>query len=150
MQIDQAHFQFKLLSDRIASNDRPAFLPHEIDEYLNLAVINFIKLRYGVDRLNASKLGFEKNQKSIEELSSLHIKSPEVQPEIYPITNLYNQQGLYEFRLNDLGNNINGQYFRYLFLTKLELKIKKGNCFKTIDVKSWQIDDTKTHFTVSS
>lgn len=136
MQIDQAHFQFQLLSDRIASNDRPDFNPAEIDEFLNLATINFIKLRYGVDRINASKLGFEKNQKSIEELATLHIKSPEIQPEIYPIPNAYNQQGLYEFKLNDLGNNINGQYFRYLFLTKLELKIKKGNCIKTIDVKN--------------
>jgi hypothetical protein len=34
-----------------------------------------------------------------------------------------------------------------LFLTKCELTIVKGNCYKTIDHKNWQIDDRKTKLT---
>jgi hypothetical protein len=154
MLIDQAHYQIRLLVDRLASNDRPDFLDSEIDEAYNMAHMEFIKTRYNIDKsvfTDKSRLmntlGFETNQKRIDELASIHVKSPEVQPAITPII-LGN--GLYEFRLNDLGNNINGQYFRYLYLTKIVLTIKKGNCLKTIDGLVWQIDNRKTSYSASS
>lgn len=137
MRIDQMHYNFELELDRVASNDRPDFMPWEIDEYLNKAIWKFVKTRYGISQ---QKFGFETNQKRIDELASLHIKSPEVQPPVVPIS-LGN--GRWEVRLSSLGNNINGQYFRYLFLTAAEVVIRKGKCTKKIRHTQWQIDDRK-------
>ncbi len=145
MRVHQLHYNFKLELDRVASNDRPDLMPWEIDEYLNKAIFKFIKTRYSYNEV--SKLGFETTQKRIDELSSLHIKSPEVQPPIIPL-NLGN--GRYELNLNLLGNNLNGQHYRYLFLTKAFVTIRKGNCVKTIDNYMWQIDDVKTRFNCPS
>jgi hypothetical protein len=144
MRIDQMHYNFELELDRVASNDRPDFMPWEIDEYLNKAIWKFVKTRYGISQ---TKFGFETNQKRIDELSSLHIKSPEVQPPVIPI-NLGN--GRWEVRLSSLGNNLNGQYFRYLFLTAAEVVIRKGNCTKKIRHTSWQTDDRKLSLTEPS
>jgi len=141
MRIEQMHYQFKLGLDRVASNDRPDFMPWEVDEYLNKGAFLFLKERYSIH--NETKSGFETNQKRISELTSLHIKSPEVQPAVVPI-NLGN--GLYEVRLNELGNNISGQYFRYLFLTKGIIKISKDNCTKIVRHTSWQSDDVKNTY----
>ena len=140
MRIEQAHYQFELLYDRVASNDRPDFMPWEKDEFLNSAQWTFLEQRYKLSKL---RTGFEVDQMTISELSNLHIKSPELQPSITTI-NLGN--GKYEVRLDDLGNNINGQYFRYLFLTKASITIKKGDCTKKIRLKIHQTDDSKTTF----
>lgn len=143
MRIEQAHYQFELLYDRVASNDRPDFMPWEKDEFLNSAQWIFLEDRYKLSKL---RQGFEVDQLTISELSNLHIKSPELQPAVLPI-DLGN--GKYEVRLNELGNNINGQYFRYLFLTKAELTIRKGTCTKKVRVKLHQTDDVKTTFNQS-
>jgi hypothetical protein len=140
MRIEQAHYQFELLWDRVASNDRPDFMPWEKDEFLNNAQWLFLEDRY---QLNKLRKGFEVDQLTISELSNLHIKSPELQPVVTPI-NLGN--GRYEVRLDDLGNNINGQYFRYLFLTKAEITIIKNGCSKKVRLKLHQTDDLKTTF----
>jgi len=134
------HYKFELGLDRVASNDRPDFMPWEIDEYLNDAIWIFLKERYSIDR---NKNGFEVNQLVISELSNLHIKSPELQPSVTPL-NLNN--GVYEVPLNLLGDNINGQYFRYLFLTKAEATISKNNCTHKVRVKFYQTDDRKNTF----
>lgn len=140
MRIEQMHYNFKLGLDRVASNDRPDFMPWEIDEYLNNAIWVFLKNRYNLDE---TRKAFEVNQYRISELSNLHIKSPELQPAVTPIS-LGN--GRYEVRLNDLGNNINGQYFRYLFLTSAKATIRKDLCTKKITVNLYQTDDNKTYF----
>lgn len=140
MRIEQMHYNFKLGLDRVASNDRPDFMPWEIDEYLNNAIWKFLKDRY---KLNEAKDAFEVNQFRMSELSNLHIKSPELQPAITPLDL---GDGKYEVRLNDLGNNIDGQYFRYLFLTKAEVLIRKGNCTKKARIDLYQTDDIKTYF----
>lgn len=140
MRIEQAHYQFMLLANKVASNDRPHFMPWEIDEFLDNAQWIFLKNNYEIDKL---RNGFEIDQHTISELSNLHIKSPELQPPVIPI-NLGG--GLYEVRLNELGNNINGQYFRYLFLTKGYVTIRKDNCEKKIRIKIQQSDDFKTSF----
>jgi hypothetical protein len=144
MRIDQMHYNFELELDRVASNDRPDMMPWEIDEYLNKGIWKFVKTRYGISQ---QKFGFETNQKRIDELSSLHIKSPEVQPPVIPIQL---GDGRWEIRLNSLGNNINGQYFRYLFLTAAEVVIRKGNCTKKIRQTQWQMDDRKSMLTQPS
>lgn len=140
MRIEQMHYKFELGMDRVASNDRPDFMPWEIDEYLNSAIWEFLKDRY---KLDETRSAFEVDQFTMSELSNLHIKSPELQPAV-TATDLGN--GRYEVRLNDLGNNINGQYFRYLFLTKAEITIRKDNCTKKITVNLHQTDDDKTYF----
>jgi len=144
MRIEQMHYNFELGLDRVASNDRPDFMPWEIDEYLNNAILLFLKKRYKLDQ---ARKAFEVDQFRMSELANLHIKSPELQPAITP-TDLGN--GLYEVRLNDLGNNINNQYFRYLFLTKAEITITKGTCTKKIRVNLHQTDDNKTFFSQPS
>lgn len=140
MRIEQMHYQFELGLDRVASNDRPDFLPWEIDEYLNNAIWEFLKDRY---KLDEARKAFETNQFRISELANLHIKSPELQPAIIP-NDLGN--GKYEVRLNDLGDNISGQYFRYLFLTKAEITIQRDNCIKKTILHLHQTDDEKTFF----
>jgi len=148
MLIDEMHYQFKLVWDRVDSNDRPDFQPWEIDNFLNQAIDTFIKTRYNFDKFvmqgrTGQEIGFETNQFRIDELASLHIKSPELQPEIVPANVVDN---VYEFKLNDLGNNIDGQYFRYMFATKIIVKVTKNNCIKYIDAYNWQIDDKKSLF----
>lgn len=148
MLIDQMHYEFDLMYDRVASNERADIIAQQKDAFLNQAIDIFVKTRYNFDKFlvqgkSPQEVGFETNQYRIDELASLHIKSPELQPEITPASVV---DDVYEFRLNDLGNNINGQYFRYLFTTKIVLKVKKENCIKYIDGYNWQIDDRKTHF----
>ena len=152
MLIDQMHYEFDLLYDRVDSNDRPDFKPWEKDAFLNQAIDIFVKTRYNFDKFvpqgkTGQEIGFESNQVRIDELASLHIKSPEVQPEILPLRVTDN---VYEFSLNSLGNNINGQYFRYMFATKIVAKITDGKCIKYVDVYNFQIDDRKTSFNASS
>lgn len=142
------HYEFKLLYDRVASNDRPDFMPWEVDAFLNQAIDIYVKTRTNFDKFimqgkTGQEIGFESTQFRIDELSSLHIKSPEVQPEILPDNVIDN---VYEFKLNSLGNNINGQYFRYMFATKIVLKIKKNGCSKYITGLIWQTDDSKNTF----
>lgn len=145
MRIQEMHYKFDLWLDRVASNDRPDFMPWEKDDYINTAIWLFIKERYGI--ASQTVRGFETDEARIDQLKTLHIKSPELQPAITPI-NLGN--GRYEFRLNSLGNNISGQYFRYLFLTDGVIKIRKDGCTKNIGLTQWQIDDDKTAFNASS
>jgi len=145
MRIDQMHYNFLIGLDRVASNDRPDLMPWEIDEYLNKAILAFIKSRYSMN--DQIRRGFETDQSRIDALASLHIKSPQLQPPVIPTIA---SPGVYEVRLNTLGSNVSGQYFRYLFMTKLRVKIKKDNCEKTIDATNWQIDDGKTLYNMPS
>jgi hypothetical protein len=138
MLINEMHHRFEQEVDRISTQDRPDFLPNEIDDYLNKAIWIFLKDRYGF--INKVKQGFETNQERIDNLRNLHIKSPQVQPEI-AVVDLGN--GYYEARLNTLD-------FRYLFLTDATVKIEKDGCTKAIGHKLWQVDDIKTIYSDSS
>ena len=152
MLIDQMHDEFDLLYDKGDSNDRPNFQPWEKDHFLNQAIDKFVKTRYNFDKnvpqgRTGQEIGFESNQFRIDELASLHIKSPELQPEITPVNTV---DGVYEFSLNSLGDDIDGQYFRYMFATKIVVKITDGKCVKYVDAYNFQIDDRKTSFNASS
>lgn len=146
MLIDEMHFRFNLGLDRVASQDRPDMYPNEIDNYLNRAILEFIKDRYGFSTVSSRTKGggsttrnfggFETNQERISNLMTLHIKSPNVQPAVSPVNNV---DGIYEVRLSSLLN-------RYLFLTSAKVKISKDGCSKTVDHKNWQIDDMKNTF----
>lgn len=145
MKIQEMHYNFKLEANYVDSFDRIDFEPYEIDQYLNKAIWLLLKDRYRFDV--KIKKGFETDQSRIDELKTLHVKSPELQP---PITPIDLSNGLYEIRLNQLGNNINGQYFRYLFYTKGRIKAEKDGCFKYINIHIFPSDDNHTVFTDAS
>lgn len=146
MLIDQLHYNVKLEAERVDSQDKIDLEPVEIDAYLNKAIWVYLKERYSV-LPDKPKRGFETDQMRISQLSSLHIKSPHVQPPLQPVLL---QDGLYEVRLNDLGNNIDGQYFRYLFLTDGYIKGIKDGCTKMIGLKHHQVDDSNTIYTAAN
>lgn len=139
------HYEFDLEMDRVSSHDRPYFTPWEKDSYLNKAIFKFLKDRYGYD--NRIKRGFETDQARISQLSSLHIKSPELQPPVRPEQL---RDGYYELRLNSLGEDINGQFFRYLYLTDITVLARKGACTKYIGASLKQTDDMDTVYNVAS
>ena len=141
MKIDEMHVEFKFQYDKVDSYDRRNLFPWEIDSFLNRAITLFLKERYDVDK--SKKRGFETDQKRISDLATLHIKSPELQPYVVP-TSIGN--GRYEVNLNQLGNDINGSYYRYLFLTKALVEIEKDNCVKLCEVTLYQIDDRKNTY----
>jgi hypothetical protein len=142
MRIDEMHYNFRLLSDKVDSQDRRNFTPWEVDMLLWLATMSVVKSRYDVSKSTAR--GFETDQKRITDLSNLHIKSPELQEPLVPI---YLGEGRYELNLNELGNNINnGGYYRYLFLTKAIAEIKKNGCTKLCEVTLQQIDERRTKY----
>lgn len=141
MKIQQMHYNFKLELDRVDSLDRPDFYPWQVDEYLNKAILLFAKQRYKVDP--RIRKGFETDQARISELANLHIKSPGLQPPVAPIKL---SDGLYEVRLDDLGNDIDGQYFRYMYMTEAYVKARKDGCTKNIGLTLWQSDDDSTMY----
>lgn len=145
MKIDQMHYNVRLEKDAIDGMSRADFETWEIDEYLNKAIWIFLKQRFGYDP--TVKKGFETDQNRIAQLSTLHIKSPEVQPAITPI-DLGN--GIYELRLNALGRNIDGQYFRHLFLTDGYITAKKDNCTKTIPLTRSRTGSLETQYNDAS
>lgn len=132
MKIREMHHRFEQEIDRISTQDRPDFLPNERDDYLNKAVWVFLKDRY--DILNNKRQGFETNQRRIDNLRNLHVKSPQTQDFIVPIDL---GSGSYEVQLKDLK-------YRYLFLTDVYTEIEKDGCTKFAGMKQWQTDDIKT------
>lgn len=133
MLIDEMHFRFNKGLDRVASQDRPDFYPNEIDDYLNRAILEFIKDRYG---FNQKKQGFETSQERISNLMNLHIKSPGPQPALTP-TEI--SSGIYELQLSQLA-------YRYFVLTYARVVIEKNNCTHSIDATNWHIDDSKNMY----
>ena len=114
MLIDEMHYVFELGLDRVASQDRPDMYPNEKDNYLNRAIAEFVKDRYGFVE-SQRKLGFETDQERISNLTNLHIKSPVLQPALTPI-DLGN--GQYELRLSSLLHRY--MFFFCLFHTRTE------------------------------
>jgi hypothetical protein len=142
MLIDEMQYEFKLRKDRVDSGDKVDFEPWEIDSFINNAQWWFLKDRYSIEPVR--KKGFETDQIRISQLDTLHVKSPHLQPGLTPTLI---QDGVYEVRLNDLGDNINGQYFRYLFLTDGYIQAEKNACTKFISMDYLQSDDSLTTYT---
>ena len=146
MKIDRMHYLFKLWYDKLDSKEKPDLLPWMIDEFLNAAALKFLFDRYELKP--SIQRGFETDQTRISQLSSLHVKSPELQPLLIP--NLLSE-GLYELNLNELGNNINGQYFRYMFATNVYAIIRNKKCTKIVNsCSTLQTDDILTTYNDSS
>ena len=131
MSIQELHYDFKFKVDKVDSLQNENFLPAEIDWILNEAVAIYIKQRFGTN--NSKKIGFEGDQKRIQDLKSLHIKCPtNIQPAVVPILV---STGVYELRLSQLT-------FDFLFLTRGSALASKTNCGqRVISLKEVQNDD---------
>ena len=79
MNISQMHQAFKLELDKSNALEYPAYLPEEIDFWLNKSIKTFVKTRYS--GFNIKKQGFEESQKRIDDLRSL-VKEDQLVPVI--------------------------------------------------------------------
>lgn len=133
MTIEELHYDLKYKLDKVDSLDTDNILPAEIDWILNEAINLFVKQRY--DKNNPKKLGFEGNQKRIDDLKTLVIKSPSQQPAVVPV-NVGNNT--YEVKLSSLN-------YEYLFLVRLTTKLNKTNCgYKVVSPEESEHDDLNT------
>lgn len=134
MTIEELHYDLKYKLDKVDSLDTDNLLPAEIDWILNEAISLFVKQRY--DRNNFKKLGFEGNQKRIDDLKTLVIKSPTSSQPGIPVQQI--GPNMYELILSNFN-------YDYLFLIRLSVKIKKTNCGeKIISVEQSEHDDLNT------
>jgi len=134
MNIAQMHYEFKLQLDQIDSLESVGLNPVEIDTYIQKGISLWVKDRWD----NAGKVrGFETDQKRTDNLKSLHVHSPAVQPILVP-TSVGN--GYYELKLSAL-------LYPYMFLTAADINIQKGTCIKTaIRQTAYHIDDKKDYY----
>jgi len=116
------HYDFQFKIDRVASMSKEDFNKAEIDWLLNEAQWVYLKNTYGITRL--SPASFERNQKRIDDLSTLHIKHP-----VQPSVSLINHNGVYELDLSSLK-------YPYLFLTRATVEIIDPLCSDEIHTTS--------------
>ena len=127
------HFAFRLAIDRVNSFSSDDFTPAQIDWLLNLAQLIEVDKRY--TPLNSSRQGMEVTQKRTDDLSVLHVKSPQEQPGIVPVlaTSTLLDNSIYECPLSSL-------LYDYKDLTGLRADIKSGSCTKQIGLTQVQED----------
>ena len=96
------HFAFRLAIDRVNSFSSDDFTPAQIDWLLNLAQLIEVDKRY--TPLNSSRQGMEVTQKRTDDLSVLHVKSPQEQSGIVPVlaTSTLLDNSIYECPLSSL------------------------------------------------
>lgn len=111
MNIQEAHFAFKLAFDRINSLSTPGFNEAEVDAFLNEAQLVFIKTRYS-ELSNPKRLGFEQSQKRVDDLAAVSIGYP-LQAAITP-TQLDLSQNVYVYSID-----LSSLKYEYMFLTSI-------------------------------
>lgn len=127
------HFAFRLAIDRVNSFTADDFNPAQIDWLLNLAHLIEVDKRYTT--INASQKGLETNQKRVDDLVSLHVKSPQDQPGLTPTANgTLLDNNVYEVKIDTFA-------YDYKDLTGLRADITKGTCTKQIGLTQVQEDD---------
>jgi len=96
MNIQEFHRAFKIELDKTESLEIPAYLPEEIDYWINRAIENFVKTRY--DGLNPKRESVEETQKRKYDLQTL-IKSTSLEEvlttptEIFDFVEFYSNAG---------------------------------------------------------
>jgi len=139
MLIDRMHYEFGIRFDQVDNQSKPDFTPLERDTFLNNAIREFIKKRFGLDP--QSKVGFESDSDTISALSTLHVESPQTQVELTP-NNL--TDGIYSINLDDLTTEP-------WFITKVQIRATKDNCpSKKIDCRYKPIDLLNDRFSTPS
>ena len=121
MIIEELHYEFFLLSDKIGGNDRRSFSASQVDWFLNKAQQQLI---------NNYVSAFETDNRKINELASLHIKYPLQEAIIALEHNPINSRGrtvyLYEVRLAQT-------VLPYQSMTRVWAYSQKSNC----DIKAY-------------
>lgn len=97
MTIEQMHYQFKLQSNQQDTLKNRDWTPLEIDTYLNIGINKVVNTLYGGN--NPTGLGFDSHQKIADELRTLVVSSPSVQPAITPTST---GGGIYNYDLGSL------------------------------------------------
>ena len=138
MTIEELHYDFDLKLNKVSSNQRLNFNAAEKDWFINSALMQFIKTR--ISGNNPLKQGFEENQKRMDDLSRIHIKSSD-QPEL--VLNAENQK-IEKVCGRDVYVNyisVSSLVYKYLYLTRIQLK-KNGSL---LDTFVSQTDDIQYH-----
>lgn len=122
MTIQEAHYHFKLLYDRVDTLSKPNFRAAEIDWLLNRAQSLFIKRKYDPT--------FETRERIYQDLANLVIKFPE-QPTLIPTVT----SGVYEVDLSTLK-------YDYIYVIAASSTITHNNCvFSNVPLKPIAHDD---------
>lgn len=112
MNIQEMHYDFRLKLDNVDSLTETDFKDWEIDWILNRAIDLFVDNKYSPT--------FEYRQRDIDDLKTITVKSPQVQPGIVPV--LTPQTGVYEVPIDS------SFVENYRFLIRLNADIDKTNC----------------------
>lgn len=131
MTVQELHYDFKLKLDKVDSQQKRNLKDWEVDWFLNDAIQVFLNQVVGGNNIRLT--GFEGEQRRIDDVRTLVIKSPSsLQPELTPLTINSN---LYELPLASLN-------FDYYQLIRLRVDISKTGCSnKNIGVTQVQHDD---------
>jgi hypothetical protein len=116
MIIEEIHYEFHLMADKVFGNDRRAFSVSEVDWLLGKSQRQL---------MSQLMLEFELNKKRTHDLSTIHVKFP-VQPlsTVISLGSIASSNGLiylYELPLSGLA-------FSYFAWTKLAATVTKNNC----------------------
>lgn len=123
MTIKLWHYHIKKGLDKLASNDKPNFVPEEIDQFIEKAIYAWLREHTQMAELNETIR---------QKLSTITVQAPIDQAAIVPTSN---SNGVYEFSSASLESSL------YSILS-LRANISKTNCTsKTISVKLVQYDD---------
>jgi len=129
------HYTFRGKVDKIHGLTNDDFVPAQIDWLLNLAQLVEVKKRYLP--FNNARKGFEGIQKRIDDLATIHVKSPQKQVAIVPtlLVGTLLDSKIYECKFSEFD-------FTYMFLTGLRAKISTSDtCIKDIGLTQIQEDD---------
>jgi hypothetical protein len=140
MTVQELHYDFKLKLDKVDSQQKRNLKDWEVDWFLNDAIQVFLNQVVGGNNIRLT--GFEQEQRRIDDIRTLVIKSPSsLQPGLTPITVNSN---LYELPLSELGKDpiTQTKRFDYYQLIRLRVDISKPGCSnKNIGVTQVQHDD---------
>jgi hypothetical protein len=140
MTITEMAYDFKLKLDKVDSQQKRNLKDWEVDWFLNDAIQVFLNQVVGGNNIRLT--GFEQEQRRIDDVRTLVIKSPSsLQPGL-PVLTL--NSNLYELPLANLGIDpvTNTKRFDYYQLIRLRVDINKTGCgTKNIGVTQVQHDD---------
>jgi hypothetical protein len=128
MTIQEMHYQFDLLLDKVSSSQKPNFNVAEKDWILNHAQELFVKQRYSGN--NYKRTALESTQKRIDDLRTIHVQNV-THTSVVDLTG-----GIYEFIIND------ANVPNYLFMTRGTASVTDlDGCNGTAILKVTQTDD---------
>ena len=132
MTIQEMAYDFKLKLDKVDTEQKRNLKDWEVDWFLNDAIQVFLNQTVGGNNIRLT--GFEEEQRRIDDVRTLVIKSPtSLQPGIAPITVTTNE--VYELPLSELE-------FDYYQLIRLRVNLAKTGCSsKNVGVTQIQHDD---------